>query len=189
MGPCAYAPGRDCIRSNRLTQLAAPVDLGQSCAAPSSPHRGQPLAGAALPAAGRFFKQSLGWTTPRVRHPEQADRGTWLVLAAYTQLRMARPWVADRRLPWDRPLALGKLTPSRVRRGLSALLPLMKTPASPPKPCGRSPAVRRAADPGVLPATRLSNRRQANLMLTTRVIHRLHRARPSSGCNKITRLM
>ena len=55
----------------------------------------------------RFCKQSLGWTTPRVRHPEQADRWTWLVVAAYTQLRLARPWVADRRLPWERPLDPG----------------------------------------------------------------------------------
>src|SRR5215218_9342792 len=38
----------------------------------------------------RFLKQSMGWSTPRVRHPEQADRWTWLVLAAYTQLRLAR---------------------------------------------------------------------------------------------------
>jgi hypothetical protein len=87
----------------------------------------------------RFCKQSLGWTTPRLRHPEQADRWTWLVVAAYTQLRLARPWVADRRLPWERLLDLGKLTPSRVRRALSALLPIIGTPASPPKPCGRSP--------------------------------------------------
>ena len=56
----------------------------------------------------RFCKQSLGWTTPRVRHPEQADRWTWLVVAAYTQLRLARPWVADRRLPWERPLDAGQ---------------------------------------------------------------------------------
>jgi hypothetical protein len=28
----------------------------------------------------RFAKQALGWTTPRPRHPEQADRWTWLVL-------------------------------------------------------------------------------------------------------------
>ena len=87
----------------------------------------------------RFCKQSLGWTTPRVRHPEQADRWTWLVVAAYTQLRLARSWVADRRLPWERPLDSGKLTPSRVRRALSVLLPVVGTPASAPKPCGRSP--------------------------------------------------
>jgi hypothetical protein len=87
----------------------------------------------------RFCKQSLGWTTPRVRHPEQADRWTWLVVAAYTQLRLARPWTADRRLPWERPLEPGKLTPARVRRALSALLPTVGTPATAPKPCGRSP--------------------------------------------------
>jgi hypothetical protein len=87
----------------------------------------------------RFCKQSLGWTTPRVRHPEQADRWTWLVVAAYTQLRLARSWVPDRRMPWERPLKLGQLTPARVRRALSALLPLVGTPARAPKPCGRSP--------------------------------------------------
>jgi hypothetical protein len=87
----------------------------------------------------RFCKQSLGWTMPRVRHPEQADRWTWLVVAAYTQLRLARPWIADRRLPWERPLALGTSTPARVRRALSALLPMVGTPAKAPKPCGRSP--------------------------------------------------
>jgi len=38
----------------------------------------------------RFANQTLGWTTPRPCHPEQADRWTWLVLAAYTQLRLAR---------------------------------------------------------------------------------------------------
>src|SRR5215212_3990536 len=46
----------------------------------------------------RFIKQTLGWTTPRVRHPEQADRWTWLVAAAYAQLRLARPHTRDQRL-------------------------------------------------------------------------------------------
>jgi DDE superfamily endonuclease len=87
----------------------------------------------------RFCKQNLGWTMPRVRHPAQADRWTWLVVAAYTQLRLARSWVADHRLPWERPQDLGTLTPCRVRRALSALLPLVGTPARAPKPCGRSP--------------------------------------------------
>jgi hypothetical protein len=36
----------------------------------------------------RFAKQTLGWTTPRPRHPTQADRWTWLVLAGYAQLRL-----------------------------------------------------------------------------------------------------
>jgi hypothetical protein len=87
----------------------------------------------------RFCKQCLGWTTPRVRHPEQADRWTWLVVAAYTQLRLAQRWVADRRLPWERRLDPDKLTPARVRRAVSGLLPVIGTPASAPKPCGRSP--------------------------------------------------
>ncbi len=87
----------------------------------------------------RFLKQSMGWTTPRVRHPEQADRWTWLVLAAFTQLRLARPCVADRRLPWERRYDPDRLTPVRVRRVVLALLPELGTPAKPPKPCGRSP--------------------------------------------------
>src|SRR5215218_9269839 len=87
----------------------------------------------------RFLKQALGWTTPRVRHPEQADRWTWLVVAAFTQLRMARACVADRRLPWERRYGTGRLTPIRVHRVVSALLVELGTPAKPPKPCGRSP--------------------------------------------------
>jgi hypothetical protein len=87
----------------------------------------------------RFFKQTLGWTAPRVRHPAQADRWTWLVLAAFTQLRLARACVADRRLPWERRCDPGRLTPVRVHRRVSALLGRLGTPAKPPKPCGRSP--------------------------------------------------
>ena len=87
----------------------------------------------------RFFKQTLGWTTPSVRHPEQADRWTWLVLAAFTQLRLARACVADLRLPWERRYDTGRLTPIRVHRVVSGLLAHLGTPAKPPKPCGRSP--------------------------------------------------
>lgn len=87
----------------------------------------------------RFLKQKLRWSTPRVRYPEQADRWTWLVLAAYAQLRLARGFVADRRLPWERPLPPRLLTPNRVLRNFAALLPLVGTPARAPKPRGRSP--------------------------------------------------
>ena len=87
----------------------------------------------------RFLKQTLGWSNPRVRHPEQADRWTWLVVAAFTQLRLARAGVADRRLPWERRYDTGHLTPVRVHRVVSALLVELGTPAKPPKPCGRSP--------------------------------------------------
>jgi hypothetical protein len=81
----------------------------------------------------RFLKNTLGWTTPSLRTPEQADRWTWLVAAAYTQLRLARSLVDDQRLPWERRRKPGKLTPARVRRGFRRLAPTLGTPASPPK--------------------------------------------------------
>jgi hypothetical protein len=87
----------------------------------------------------RFCKQTLGWTTPRPRHPAQAERWTWLVLAAYTQLRLARQLACDQRLPWEQPRPPGKLSPYRVRRGFPRLLCALGSPASAPKPSGRSP--------------------------------------------------
>jgi hypothetical protein len=81
----------------------------------------------------RFVKHTLGWTTPALRTPEQADRWTWLVVAAYTELRLARRLVDDRRLPWERPATPDKLTPARVRRGFRRLRASLGTPASPPK--------------------------------------------------------
>ena len=87
----------------------------------------------------RFAKQTLGWTTPRLRHPAQAERWTWLVLAAYTQLRLGRHLVADQRLAWERPRPPGQLSPYRVRRGFSRLLCAVGSPAAAPKPSGRAP--------------------------------------------------
>jgi hypothetical protein len=86
----------------------------------------------------RICNQTLGWTTPRPRHPEQADRWTWLVLAGYTQLRLARAVVADARLPWERPRPPGRLSPVRVCRGFPRLLVRLGSPAAAPKPAGRS---------------------------------------------------
>lgn len=62
------------------------------------------------------MKGPLGWTTPAVRTPEQADRWTWLTVLASTQLRLARLIVIDARLPWERRGRPDKLTPARVRR-------------------------------------------------------------------------
>jgi hypothetical protein len=70
----------------------------------------------------RFANQTLGWTTRRLRHPAQAERWTWLVVAGYTQLRLAKTVVADHRLAWERPRPPGQLSPYRVRRGVSRLL-------------------------------------------------------------------
>ena len=108
----------------------------------------------------RFAKNTLGWTTPSLCTPQQADRWTWLVVAALTELRLARGLVADLRLPWERPRDPSLLTPSRVRRGFRRLRATLGTPASPPKsttpgpgrprgtrkpPRTRYPAVKKAA--------------------------------------------
>jgi hypothetical protein len=100
----------------------------------------------------RFCKQTLGWTTPRPRHPAQADRWTWLVLAAYTQLRLARQIACDQRLPWEVPRPQPRLSPYRVRRGFPRLLCVLGSPAAAPKPSGCSPGRPKGRPSG--PATR-----------------------------------
>lgn len=87
----------------------------------------------------RFAKQVLGWTTPKLRTPQQADRWTWLVLAALTQLRLARALVNDHRLPWQPRQPAHALTPGRVRQGFGHLLPRIGTPANAPKPTRPGP--------------------------------------------------
>ena len=61
----------------------------------------------------RLIKQSLGWTPPKLRDPAAGERWTWLIIAAHTQLRLARPLAADHAGP-------GRSPPSRTgspRRG------------------------------------------------------------------------
>lgn len=43
----------------------------------------------------RMIKQMLGWTRPKLRTTAAADRWTWLILVAHTQLRLARPLAED----------------------------------------------------------------------------------------------
>jgi hypothetical protein len=87
----------------------------------------------------RLFKQTLGWTAPKVRSPETADLWTWLVIVAHTQLRLARPLVEDLRRPWERPRPANKLTPARVRRGFRNLRPTTPRPAGAPQPSRPGP--------------------------------------------------
>lgn len=81
----------------------------------------------------RFAKNTLGWTSPALCTPDQAERWTWLLAAALTQLRLARGHVDDLRLPWERPRPAHQLTPARTRRGFRRLRAAIGTPASPPK--------------------------------------------------------
>jgi len=87
----------------------------------------------------RFFKQTLGWDAPLLRDPAAADRWTWLIIAAYTQLRLAAALAADLRLPWQRPQPPGTLTPARVRRGFRRVRDTVATPAAPPRPAKPGP--------------------------------------------------
>jgi hypothetical protein len=94
----------------------------------------------------RLFKQTLGWTAPKVRTPAAGDHWTWLLIAAHTQLRLARPLVADLRRPWEKPARPDRLTPARVRRGFRNIRPTTLLPARAPKPSrpgpGRPPGSR-----------------------------------------------
>jgi hypothetical protein len=87
----------------------------------------------------RLLKQTLGWTQPKIRTPDAADRWTWLIIAAHTQLRLARPLAEDLRRPWERAATPGRLTPARVRRGFRNLRPKTALPASAPKPSRPGP--------------------------------------------------
>ncbi|HXZ74977.1 MAG TPA: NF041680 family putative transposase [Streptosporangiaceae bacterium] len=82
----------------------------------------------------RFLKQVLGWTRPKLRDPAAADRWTWLIIACYAQLWLARGLAADIRLPWQRPCPPGRLTPARVRRGFRNIRQALPDLASAPKP-------------------------------------------------------
>lgn len=109
-----------------------------------------------------MIKQTLGWTAPKLRDPEAADRWTWIVVAAHTQLRLARPLDTDLRRPWERPLAPNNLTPARVRPGFRHLHAKAPTPATVPKPSrpgpGRPPGSKNR---------RPANRYNVGLLLTT----------------------
>jgi hypothetical protein len=87
----------------------------------------------------RFAKNTLGWTAQHTRTPEQADRWTWLITAALTQLRLARTHVTDHRLPWEKPREQHKLTPSRIRRQFRRTRTRLPVITRPPKPSRPGP--------------------------------------------------
>jgi len=101
----------------------------------------------------RMLKQTLGWTTPKLRSPDAADRWTWLLITAYTQLRLARDLTTDLRRPWEKPRPIARLSPARVRRGFRNLRPQLTCPAAVPKPSRPGPG-RPAGTPNHQPATR-----------------------------------
>jgi hypothetical protein len=90
----------------------------------------------------RFCTQMLGWTTPRPRHPEQADRWTWtwlaLASAAIVCGRLVRQLATDPPLPWERPDRPASC-PLPGPPGFPRLLCALGLPAAAPNPSGRSP--------------------------------------------------
>ena len=76
----------------------------------------------------------LGWARPKLRDPAAADRWTWIVMAAHTLLRLARPLAIECRLPWQppTPTPTPRLSPARVRATYRRACQNTLRPAEPP---------------------------------------------------------
>jgi hypothetical protein len=110
--------------------------------APAPPKRTSTAAGSPSSAASTSSTHSA-W----LRSPEAAARWTWLVIAAYAQLRLARPLATDLRRPWEKPTEPNRLTPARVRRGFRNLRTKTGSPAGAPKPTRPGPGRPRLEEP------------------------------------------
>ncbi len=85
----------------------------------------------------RFAKQSLQWTLPHLKTPEQAERWSDLMPLLTWELWLARPWLQDQPLPWQK--AQTHFTPGRARQSIGGVLAQIGTPARMPKGRGKSP--------------------------------------------------
>lgn len=85
----------------------------------------------------RFAKQRLHWTLPSFSTAQQSERWSDLMPLMTWQLWLAKDLVEDYHLPWQSPQK--RLTPGRVAQSVLPLLIEMKTPATSPKPRGKSP--------------------------------------------------
>ena len=85
----------------------------------------------------RFAKQRLHWTLPNLGTKEQCDRWSDLMPMMTWELWLAREMMVDNPLPWQKPQV--NLTPGRVAQGFGSIIAIIGTPASAPKPRGKSP--------------------------------------------------
>ena len=85
----------------------------------------------------RFAKQSLGWTVPQFRTPEQEERWSDLMPLLTWELYLARNTIQDHPLPWQKDQSVP--TPGRVKQSLGGLWARIGTPTREPKPRGKAP--------------------------------------------------
>lgn len=85
----------------------------------------------------RFMKQRLHWTLPKLSTPKQCERWSDLMPLMTWELWLARNIVTDRPLPWQNLST--KLTPGRVAQAMAGVIAVIGTPATEPKPRGKSP--------------------------------------------------
>lgn len=85
--------------------------------------------------SGRHTCAASTRSTAHLASAEAVDRWTALVIAAYTQLLLARNLVDDLRRPWQpRPKPGMVLSPYRVRLGFRRLRTQLPSHARPPRP-------------------------------------------------------
>jgi hypothetical protein len=84
----------------------------------------------------RFIKQRFHWCLPHLGTREQTDAWSTLMPLMSWQLWLARTEAQDQPLPWQKPLA--KKTPGRVANAFAAILARIGSPATSPKPRGKS---------------------------------------------------
>lgn len=85
----------------------------------------------------RFAKQRLYWTHPQFSSLHASESWSALMPLLSWQLWFARAECVDHPLPWQSPQ--DTLAPGRVAQGFASILVAIGTPASAPKPRGKSP--------------------------------------------------
>ena len=102
----------------------------------------------------RLEKSTLGWVTPALRLPEQADRWTAIILAACAQLVLARPLAADLRLPWESPAPPASSPPAASAATFLTFAPCCPPQQTPVNPATPAPDGPKDAPPTPPSATR-----------------------------------
>jgi hypothetical protein len=85
----------------------------------------------------RFAKGRLHWTLPKLGTPDQAEHWSDLMPFITWELWLARSWVQDRPLPWQK--LQPKLSPGRVCQSMQNILAAIGTPTRVCKSRGKSP--------------------------------------------------